>query len=218
MRVAGVDEAGRGCVIGPLVIAGVLFKEDSIPLLSELGVRDSKKLTKKKRLTLDEEIKALAVSYIFSDISPSVIDRVVFRSQPLRRLNYLETMVMASVLRRLKPDKAYVDTCDVDSDRVARQIRSVIKFNVDITCEPKADDRYPVTSAASILAKVRRDALIEELKQKYGDFNSGYASDEKTQAFIDEWFKHNKECPSFIRESWATTQRRLKSQQTEQQP
>lgn len=218
MRVAGVDEAGRGCVIGPLVVAGVLFNEDSIPLLSDLGVRDSKRLTKKRRTELDEEIKALAVNYIFFDISPRAIDRVVFRSKPLRRLNYLETMVMASVLRRLKPDKAYVDTCDVNSQRVARQISSVIKFNMEITCEPKADDRYPVTSAASILAKVRRDALIDELKQKYGDFNSGYASDEKTQAFIDEWFEHNKECPSFIRESWATTQRRLRPQQSEQQP
>ena len=218
MRVAGVDEAGRGCVIGPLVVAGVLFDKESIPRLTELGVRDSKKLAKKKRLYLDEEIRSLAIDYHFFDISPRVIDRVVFRSQPLRRLNYLETMVMAYVLRRLKPDKAYVDTCDVNSDRVARQIRSVINFKVDITCEPKADDRYPVTSAASILAKVRRDALIDELKQMYGDFNSGYASDEKTQAFIDEWFEHNKECPSFIRESWATTQRRLNAQQTEQQP
>jgi ribonuclease HII len=218
MRVAGVDEAGRGCVIGPLVVAGALFDEDAIPLLAEMGVRDSKRLTKKKRVSLDEQIKALAINYHYFEISPKVIDRVVFRGQPLRRLNYLETMVMAYVLRKLKPDKAYVDTCDVDSNRVARQIRSVIAFDVDITCEPKADDRYPVTSAASILAKVRRDTVIDELKKKYGDFNSGYASDKKTQAFIDEWFKHNKECPCFIRKSWATTQRRLGSRKTEQQP
>ena len=135
MTIAGVDEAGRGCVIGPLVIAGVLFDNEIISTLPEIGVKDSKKLSPKKRESLFEEIKTLSLNYEFFELSPTVIDKVVFRSVPLRRLNYLETMAMASILRKLKPDEAHVDPCDVDSDRCARQIQSVLPFRVNIKCD-----------------------------------------------------------------------------------
>ncbi|MFC1802985.1 ribonuclease HII [Thermoproteota archaeon] len=210
MRIAGVDEAGRGCVIGPLVIAGVLFDEETLPTLREIGVKDSKKLTAKKRKTLSEEIKELALEYSIFEIQPRAIDNVVFRSVPLRRLNYLETMIMAKLIRDLEPDEAHVDTADVNSQRCIDQIKSVIKYPVEIKCEPKADAKYPATGAASIIAKVTRDQRIEKLREKYGDFNSGYASDKKTQRFIAEYFSENKECPDFIRASWSTVQRYMK--------
>ncbi len=209
MRVAGVDEAGRGCAIGPLVIACVLFEEEKLPTLKDLGVRDSKKLTPKKRRTLAEEIKKIALDYKVFEIQPSVIDKVVFRSQPLRRLNYLETMIMAKLIRELEPDIVQMDPPDVDSNRCAVQIQSVIKYRIEIICEPKADDKYVSTGAASILAKVVRDQRVAELREKYGDFNSGYASDKKTQRFIEEYFSKNSECPDFIRASWKTVQRQL---------
>lgn len=207
MRIAGVDEAGRGCVIGPLVIAAVLFDEETVSILPEIGVKDSKKLSAKKREKLFHEIKELAIDYHLFEISPRVIDKVVFRNVPLRRLNYLETMVMASVLRGLRPDEAHVDPCDVDSDRCARQIQSVIPYKVKIKCEPRADAKYPATGAASILAKVTRDRRINELQELHGDFNSGYPSDSKTQNFIREYFESNFECPDYMRGSWSTVQR-----------
>lgn len=207
MRIAGVDEAGRGCVIGPLVIAGVVFDEAQVPSLRKIGVKDSKKLSRKKRVSLEAEIKEMALDYSYFLLSPEVIDKVVFRSIPLRRLNYLETMGMAKVLRDLEPDIAYVDPCDVDSNRCIKQIQRVLHFPVNITCEPKADQTYPTTGAASILAKVRRDSLIEELRELHGDFNSGYPSDWKTVEFIKNWFQENDYCPDFMRESWSTIQR-----------
>ncbi len=211
MTIAGVDEAGRGCVIGPLVIAGVLFDEETVETLPEIGVKDSKKLSGKKRRKLFDEIKELAIDHTFFELTPAIIDKVVFRSVPLRRLNYLETMAMASVIRKLEPSEAHVDPCDVDSGRCARQIQSVLPFKVDIRCEPRADAKYPATGAASILAKVTRDKRIAELGELHGDFNSGYPSDPKTQKFIREYFSVNKKCPDFIRESWATTQKYLKN-------
>lgn len=207
MKIAGVDEAGRGCVIGPLVIAAVLFDEATVSTLPEIGVKDSKKLSAKKREKLFGEIKELAIDYNLFELSPTVIDKVVFRNVPLRRLNYLETMVMASVLRGLKPDEAYVDPCDVDSDRCARQIQSVIPYKINIKCEPRADAKYPATGAASILAKVTRDKRIADLRDLYGDFNSGYPSDSKTQNFIRDYFESNSECPDYIRGSWSTVQK-----------
>jgi ribonuclease HII len=210
MRVAGVDEAGRGCVIGPLVIAGVLFDEKKIPILREIGVKDSKRLSAKKRRGLVEKIKELAIDYKVIEIQPRVIDKVVFRGKPLRRLNYLETMIMAKVIRKLNPDLAHVDPPDVNPQRCIEQIQSVVNFKIKIICEPKADEKYPSTSAASIVAKVTRDQRILELREKFGDFNSGYTSDKKTQKFIENYFSENKECPDYIRASWETVQRHMK--------
>ena len=164
MRVAGVDEAGRGCAIGPLVVAAAVFKEETLPTLREIGVKDSKKVSAKKREKLVVEIKELAIDYRIFEIQPRVIDKVVFRSIPLRRLNYLETMVMAKLIRELKPDLVHMDPPDVDNQRCAEQLQSVIKYKIQVICEPKADQKYVSTGAASILAKVRRDQRIRELR------------------------------------------------------
>jgi ribonuclease HII len=207
MTIAGVDEAGRGCVIGPLVIAGVLFDDEVVESLREIGVKDSKKLSAKKRVALSAEIKELALGYRFFELSPRTIDKVVFRNVPLRRLNYLETMAMAWIIRELKPSEAHVDPCDVVSERVASQIKGVLPFDLVIRCEPKADAKYPATGAASILAKVRRDSRIAALRELHGDFNSGYPSDWKTQNFIRDYFSENTECPDFIRASWSTVRK-----------
>jgi ribonuclease HII len=209
MKVAGVDEAGRGCAIGPLVVAGAVFAEEDVPGLVEMGVRDSKRLTARRRERLSAKIKELALEFRFVELSPETIDKVVTRSVPLRRLNYLETMVMARIVRELRPDSAYVDTCDVDHIRCGDQIRSVLPFRVDITCVPRADSVYPVTAAASILAKVRRDSLVAALRERHGDFGSGYCSDRKTLEFIDNWFAGSRDSPPFMRASWAPVRRRL---------
>jgi len=207
MTIAGVDEAGRGCVIGPLVIAGVLFDDEVVGSLREIGVKDSKKLSAKKRVALSAEIKELALGYRFFELSPRTIDKVVFRNVPLRRLNYLETMAMAWIIRELKPSEAHVDPCDVVSERVASQIKGVLPFDLVIRCEPKADVKYPATGAASILAKVLRDSRIADLRELHGDFNSGYPSDWKTQDFIKDYFSENTECPDYIRASWSTVKK-----------
>ncbi len=212
MTIAGVDEAGRGCVIGPLVIAGVLFDDDVVGSLREIGVKDSKKLSAKKRVKLSAEIKELALGYRFFELSPKTIDKVVFRNVPLRRLNYLETMAMAWIIRELKPGEAHVDPCDVVSERVVSQIKDVLPFDLVIRCEPKADAKYPATGAASILAKVRRDSRIEALRELHGDFNSGYPSDWRTQNFIRDYFSENQKCPVYMRESWSTIQKYMRSE------
>ena len=210
MRVAGVDEAGRGCAIGPLVIASVLFNEETLPTLREIGVKDSKKLSTKKRERLAEEIKELAIDYRVFELQPRTIDKVVFRSKPLRRLNYLETMIMAKLVRELEPDIVHMDPPDVDSQRCAEQLQSVIKYRLKVICEPRADSKYPSTGAASIIAKVTRDQRIKELHELHGDFNSGYASDQKTQKYIENYFNNHRECPEYMRASWETVQRHLR--------
>ncbi len=202
MRVVGVDEAGRGCAIGPLVVAGVSFPDDKIPMLIELGVKDSKKLTARKRERLVDGIQSLASGVKFFEISPSAIDAVVSRGIKLRRLNYLEAVAMASVIRDLGPEEAYVDASDVDEARFAATILKLLPAQPRLVCEHKADDTYPVVSAASILAKVRRDTIVAGLREEFGDFNSGYPSDDKTIKWLESWHKEHGDWPPFVRCSW----------------
>ncbi|MEM3553711.1 MAG: ribonuclease HII [Candidatus Bathyarchaeia archaeon] len=202
MLVAGVDDAGRGSVIGPLVIAGILIDEGDIPKLVQLGVKDSKLLSPSRRETLAVEIKSIAKKHAVVKLSPSEIDKVVERGRKLFRLNRLEAQAMAKVIELLKPDIAYVDASDVLEERFKQQILEYLPFKVEIVSEHKADRKYPVVSAASIIAKVERDREIAELKAKYGDFGCGYPTDPKTLAFLRRCLENFKEYPEFVRRSW----------------
>jgi ribonuclease HII len=212
---AGVDEAGRGCFIGPLVVAGALFSSDRIQELVELGVKDSKKLTVAKREALAPEIEALASDVRYFELQPRSIDAVVTRAVKLRRLNYLEAVAMACVIRDLRPDEVYVDASDVDDTRYGDTILRLLLAKPRMICEHKADCTYPVVSAASILAKVRRDAIVASFKTEYGDFNSGYPSDERAQRWLAEWYRDHRSWPVIVRQSWGPVKKaRLDASQT----
>jgi ribonuclease HII len=215
MRVAGVDEAGRGCFIGPLVVAGASFEKETIPKLIELGVKDSKKLTPAKRDSLAPRIEALASGIRYFELQPRSIDAVVTRAVKLKKLNYLEAAAMANVIRALAPDEAYVDASDVDDERYGETILRLLRVKPLMVCEHKADFNYPVVSAASILAKVRRDTLVAALRDEYGDFNSGYPSDGQAVAWLREWYAEHRSFPPLVRQSWEPVKKvRLDASQT----
>jgi len=205
--VAGVDDAGRGSLIGPLVVAGVLFKEQDIKKLEEIGVKDSKLLTPTQRSELAEKIKFIALKYKFVEISPQEIDRVVLEGKKRFKLNWLEAKAMAEVIKNLKPDLVYVDASDVNAERFGKQIENFLPIKVKIVSEHKADKTRLVVGAASILAKVHRDNIIAKLRSFYGDLGSGYPHDPKTLNFLRKWFKDHKEYPEFLRKSWKTTKK-----------
>jgi ribonuclease HII len=207
MLVAGVDEAGRGCVIGPLVVAGVAVKTENLPLLSELGVKDSKLLTAKKREALYPEIIKLSENHHIIKVPPAQIDKVVRSSRTLHKLNRLEAQTMAKIIDALKPTEAYVDAADVLEQRFGSHVSECLKYKTKIVSEHKADRTYPVVSAASIIAKVQRDGEIAKLKVKYGDFGTGYLTDEKTLVFLKRLLEKDGDYPSCIRKSWKPAQR-----------
>jgi ribonuclease HII len=202
MLVAGVDDAGRGCAIGPLVIAGVLMDECDLPKLIELGVKDSKLLSAHRREVLAPEVKRVARSYEVVKLSPRQIDDVVLSGRKLRRLNWLEAQTMAKVIGALRPDKAYVDASDVLEERFKADILDCLPFRIPIVSEHKADRTYPIVSAASIIAKVERDREIAELAKVHGDFGSGYPADPRTTSFLQRCLKKMGEYPDFVRRSW----------------
>lgn len=207
MIIVGVDDAGRGPVIGPLVIAGVAFQDYQIKELQELGVKDSKVLTPRRRSALDREVRRLAVQFEVSDLSPYEVDKTVLEGWKYHRLNWLEAITMAEVIKKLHPEVAYVDASDVDELRFAQQIREVLPFDVRIISEHHADANYVVVGAASIVAKVHRDEAVARLRERYGNFGSGYPSDPKTRQFLLKRIKRGGTVPDFVRRSWKTVKR-----------
>ncbi len=207
MKIAGVDDAGRGAVIGPLVIAGVMVDEEDLPKLKALGVKDSKLLSPNRREHLEQEIKSRVLQFHVAKLSPAEIDFVVETKGRLRRLNRLEAHTMARVIEALRPDVAYVDASDVLAERFREHIEEKLPFKVKIISEHKADFTYPVVSAASILAKVERDRTIKELAEKFGDVGAGYPSDPRTMRFLEDWITRYGSYPSFVRKSWKPAQK-----------
>jgi len=214
--ICGIDEAGRGCVIGPLVVAGVLVDENTQSKLKELGVKDSKLVAPKQRRRLAKEIKQLATAIEIIKISPQEIDKAVYSHRRLHKLNRLEAKTMAKILRSLKPDIAIVDAADVSPERFKQHIKERLPTSIQVVSEHKADMRYPVVSAASIVAKVERDRIIERLKVQHGDFGSGYMSDPKTKIFLKELAKQSENFPEFIRCSWRPAKTAKVDAKTEQ--
>lgn len=205
--IAGVDDAGRGPIIGPLVVAGVLMTEDRTRGLFAMGVRDSKMLTPEIRTELSGRIRELASRVSVLEVQPKEIDEVVLHGTKLRKLNYLEAKLMAQVLNELDPEEAYVDASDVNEGRYGETIAEFLKpelRKMRIVSRHHADRTYPVVSAASIIAKVSRDGAVESLRKEYGDFGSGYITDPKTLDFLREWRRSHDEYPPIVRVSWKT--------------
>lgn len=200
LLICGIDEAGRGSVLGPLVIAGINIKNSDIKKLEEIGVRDSKALTRKKRGFLFDKILDISEFVCIYKIDCKTIDENVYQ----RKLNKLEGGIMSTIIKYLEADVAYVDSCDVNINRYTNYLKSNLdlKNNTSVIAMHKADRINPAVSAASIIAKVTRDREIQVLEEKFQNIGSGYPSDKKTMYFIHNWIKEYKEFPNFVRKSW----------------
>jgi len=200
LKLAGIDEAGRGPVIGPMVIAAVVVDERNVSKLEELGVKDSKKLTPKRRERLFDEIIALLEDYVILELWPEEIDS---RQGTLNEFE-VENFVKALNSLKVRPDVIYIDAADVKEARFGEDIRKRLDFEAKIIAEHKADDKFVPVSAASIIAKVTRDRAIEKLKERYGEIGSGYPSDPRTRTFLEEYYREHGEFPPIVRRSWKT--------------
>lgn len=189
--------------MGPLVVAGVAVDSD-VPL-RQLNVRDSKKLSPERREALAPLIESIS-KYEVVVIPAADID--VMRAE--MSLNDFEARLFARVIETLHPETAYVDAVDVDEIEFKRAVQRQLPFDVEIVSQHNADDLFPVVSAASILAKVRRDAEMRALGESLGeDIGSGYPSDPATITFLEKWIKEKGSLPPHTRASWDTAKRLL---------
>lgn len=208
--ILGIDDAGRGPVIGPMILAGVLIEKSLEPKLKELGVKDSKQLTPKRREDLAEEIKKIS-KYHIEITTPYEIDHA---PEMGLNLNNLEAIKAARIINALNNGKKIKVILDCPSNNIKTWRDYLMKHiekkdNLEISCEWKADVNHSSVSAASIIAKTTRDAEIEKIKKIVGvDFGSGYPSDPITKKFLKDYFKkHQKD--GIFRESWGTVKDHL---------
>ncbi len=203
--VAGVDEAGTGAVIGSLFIAGVCIDSDSIKYLQRMALRDSKDLSRKRRELLAMRIEKVGEVGVH-EVTAVQIDEL----RDVITMNDIIVRGHARVLHNLQPDCAYVDAADVNAERFGLQVKERSGI-ARILAEHNADKNHVLVSAASIIAKVRRDESIKRLENRLEcNIGSGYPSDAITVNFLAHWFREHDELPPETRKSWKTAQNLVK--------
>ncbi|MFB6145099.1 MAG: ribonuclease HII [Candidatus Nanohaloarchaea archaeon] len=206
VKVLGIDEAGRGPVIGSMFIGGYMIEEERLNEIEDLDVKDSKKLSDKKRERIADELRDIGGDYL-KEITAEEIDEL----RKVMSLNEIEIQGFASVIEEADPEKVIIDLPEPNPERFIRKIRKELppKFEeVEFIAEHGADDSFPIVSAASIIAKSARESHVEELHAKYGyDFKSGYPHDSPTIEFLEKFIEEKGELPPETRKSWSTAQR-----------
>lgn len=195
--VFGVDEAGKGPVLGSMFAAAVVADPAALPD----GVADSKRLTPDQRERFAGDIRDVAEVGI-AEIPVETID------DPETDMNALTVQAQVDALAGVADDglAGYVDAGDVNEQRFGRRVADGLESDVDLTAEHGADDEYAIVEAASIVAKVARDSHVASLSDSYGDVGSGYPGDKTTQVFLEEYVREHGALPDCARESWQTSQ------------
>ena len=199
--ILGIDEAGRGPVIGPMTIGGAVIDSARLNELEALKLRDSKKIARNVR------------TEIFGSLG-NFLDgsRVIsFEPEELRQnLTQIELNAIVDLIEEFKPGEVYIDAPVPPSAIPAfvELIRKRVSYeNLKIVAKNKADDIFPIVSAASILAKVTRDNAVEALWKVHGDFGWGYPAEPKTENFLRSCYESTGSFPDCVRLRWGTVQR-----------
>jgi len=207
MLTLGIDDAGRGPLIGSMVLAGAVLTKDQEKLIKSEGATDSKLLTHTQRVRLANIIEKNSVSYKVISTSPDEIDNIL--NSDGTNLNTLEAQKAADIINALNPKteqlKVIIDCPSVNTVAWKNTLMTFVKhpLNLTVSCEHKADLNHTSAAAGSILAKVKREEDVAEIKGKYGDIGSGYPSDPKTKKFLKEHGEELKNSGIF-RKTWAT--------------
>ena len=199
VNVVAIDEAGRGPVIGPMVLCGVMMDEQDQFKLKILGVKDSKLLSPAQLIKVFDLLKN-DIKYKAIVVSPEEIDNALFSENT--NLNWLEADKSVEIMNHFNAERAILDCPSNNKENYVGYIRERLKNkNMEIKAEFKADRKYLAVGAASIIAKVIRDKEIDKLKKKYNvEFGSGYPSDEITRNFL----RKNYDKFDFFRKRWAS--------------
>jgi ribonuclease HII len=199
VRVLGIDEAGRGCVLGDLVVAGFVTETDDEEALRNAGAADSKTLAPLARQQARTLLRALGTVKLRRIAAPQIDEQ---------NLNRLEEDAIVSLVRTFRPDAVRLDALGNPAMLPALQqrldARLPRKLRPRWTIEPRADATFAVVGAASIFAKTHRDEALDRIRSRWGDLGSGYPSDPKTRAWLRSWARTGAPWPSFVRTRWAT--------------
>ncbi len=202
--ILGIDEAGRGPVIGSMFMVGFALPQNDMEKLTTLGVRDSKKISPGKREKIYNDLQKLESNIYIREISAREIDKAL--DDPSDNLNLLEIRNMAGIINEAQANVVIIDAISTPEYTKRNLKPQITKRKPILKVENKADDSYPIVGAASIIAKVLRDNSLFTLKKnfpEFGDFGSGYPSDPQTKNYLKKNVKaiKQKKIP-FIRMEW----------------
>jgi ribonuclease HII len=203
----GIDDAGRGPIIGPMILAGVLLDKDQEAFLKKQGAADSKTLYQSTRVSLSKLIKKSSHGFEILKAFPEEIDAAL--SSPELNLNKLEAIKAAEIINTLNTKKqnikVIIDCPSINTVAWKKTLLEYVKTpaNLIISCEHKADANHTSVSAASIIAKVAREVEVAKLRKKYGPIGSGYPSDPTTKEFLKNKGKDLANSGIF-RKTWST--------------
>src|SRR3989344_179720 len=200
--IVGLDEAGRGPVLGPLVMVALTIKEEEEKKLEWMGVKDSKQLSSEAREELFERIREVVHDFRIEVIEPDAIDLSLQSANT--NLNWLEAETSARMVSELDPDVIILDCPSPNTaayrEFVLERLSEAVRKKATLLAEHKADVNHIIVSAASVIAKVIRDRHIEHIIQEIGiDCGSGYMSDPKTQQFLEKYYD---KYPHLFRKGW----------------
>jgi ribonuclease HII len=212
----GLDEAGRGCVLGPLIVGLVAFESNSDEkYFKNLGVKDSKQLTPEKRSELFAEI----VSHCFYHYHYISTEQIDSENLNLLEFNSMVSLASYAIEKYIDADinipefEIYIDCPEQDQKQHSTNIRNKLShsWNVNVTSEHKGDDKYIVVGSSSIVAKVLRDREMHKIAniyfEEYGDIGSGYPGDWRTKKFLEDYYSKNKSFPKETRMKWGTVEK-----------
>ena len=210
MLILGIDDAGRGPVIGPMVLAGVLVDEKTIKEFKKLGVKDSKMLTAKRREFLAEKVKDKSELFEAALAFPIEIEEKNYAGVDLNKVEALKTAeIINKINKGFKKIKVIIDCPSVGIKKWEDYLKTHIHnlSNLEISCEHKADKNYVAVAAASIIAKSIRESEMDKLKEKYGEqIGSGYCTDPATCKFLEKYANKHKD-DGLFRKTWKTWQK-----------
>lgn len=205
--ILGIDDAGRGPVIGPMILAGCLIDEATEKEFKKLGIKDSKELTPKRREFLAVIIREKAETFEIAFTHPIEIDEKLTNGT---NLNHLEAIKIAEIINKINKGynkiKVIIDCPSVNICKWTNLLKTKIEnlSNLEVVCEHKADKNHISVSAASILAKSAREKEMDGLKKIYGEeIGSGYTSDPSTIKFIEKNARIHEDSGIF-RKTWET--------------
>lgn len=212
----GIDDAGRGPVIGPMVLAGVLVDEKQEANLKLIEVKDSKLLTKHRREFLAREIKKIVTAHCILKVSAKEIDELLEQKINLNKIEAQKAAEIINILaKNISNAEVIVDCPSTNISSWKNYLEKYIenKEKLKLRCEHKADFNYVVVSAASILAKVARDSEINKIKKQFDiECGSGYPSDPLCVKFLKTPKAKELAKLGLIRKSWQTWSREVKKQ------
>ncbi len=195
--IAGIDEAGRGPVIGSLIIAMALCNKKNEKKLKKICKKDSKQLSQTQRLETLKKLEGIC-DFMHIEINASELNEKMENMS----LNDIEAEGMASLIKKTKNSDVMIDLPDRYSWVFKKRME---KFGVTkFEAEHKADENYSIVAAASIFAKVLREKRVSQIKEEIGvDFGSGYPSDPKTRAVLKDK-EGLKKIEKYLRKKWKT--------------